>query len=1323
MKKLSLQSINHSSAWIIDNFIRRPVRYFVSIAILIGLIGLSPAGSKIVGSAQVAFAASDPVIAAAGDIACDPANKNFGGGNGNPADPGACHQKYTSDLLVNSGLAAVLPLGDIQYYCGGLQAFLQSYDLSWGRVKSITHPVVGNHEYITSPDGTGQSTGCDPSNAAAAGYFNYFGPAAGNQGQGYYSYDIGTWHLIALNSNCSDAGGCSPASPQGQWLEADLNAHSNFCTLAYWHIPLFSSGGYTAQNSLSFWQTLYNHNVDLILNGHAHIYERFAPQTPNATSDISRGIREFIIGSGGANHTALTATAANSELRNDNTFGVLKLTLGPTSYDWQFVPEAGQTFTDVGRGACHGSTPETTPPTTPSNLTASAAAWNQVNLNWTASTDNIAVVGYQVFRNGVQIATTPGTSTSFVDTTTQSQMTYNYWVKAVDGVGLTSNPSNTATVTTPPPPAIITFAPIADAEIQSGAPTSNFGSSTQFVVDNSPIKNALLKFNVSGIGTRTILSVKLRLYCLDPSPFGGEFHRVADTSWGEGTVTWNIAPTADPGILGTLNAVAVGNWYEVDVTPLVNGDGTYSLRVNSTSGDGAAFSSKEGSFAPQLVVSTNGGPTITPSLTSTATATSTSTALSTPTDTPTSTATQTVTSTATATGTATNTTTATMTSTSTALSTPTYTPTSTATQTLTSTATNTLTATASVQPILTFAPAADTYVQSDTPTTNYGSAAQFVTDSSPIRNMLLKFNVSGIGNRSIVSVKLRLYCVDPSPFGGELHRVADTTWSEGSVNWNNAPAADAGILTGLGRVSANTWYEVDVTSLVNGDGTYSLKMNSTSSDGAYYSSKEGAAGFAPQLVVSLSSGPTITPTQTFTATATFTATNTFTPIPQGSLLFSDGFETGDLSQWTNGQGLLVQNQQVATGSYAAQGTSAAGGATYARKLLAASQPDLYYRIRFKLLSQGANTVNLMKFRTPTDISILSISINNLGQLSYRNDLAGTSVNSTVSVSQGSWQTLQVHVRIADTASQIEVWYNDAPVAALSRAEPLGINPIGILQLGENTAALTYDIAFDDVIASLSFIESAITPSPTSSPVATNTSTSTPTATATLTKTTTPANTAIATATTSASAFIFTPAADTYVQSDTPTTNYGSAAQFVTDSSPIRNMLLKFNVSGIGNRSIVSVKLRLYCVDPSSFGGEFHRVADTSWSEGSVNWNTAPVADAGILTSLGRVSANTWYEVDVTSLVNGDGTYSLKMNSTSSDGAYYSSKEGAAGFAPQLVVNTLPGPTSTVAPTNTPADTPTIAPSSTPSDTPMPTDALPPSDTPEATATIEETPTP
>ena len=291
-------------------------------------------------------AVGDPVIAAAGDIACDPSSSSFNGGNGTSSN---CRQKATAALLT-ANLAAVLPLGDNQYYCGSLAAFNASYDLSWGTRKAITRPAVGNHEYLTQG-----GTGCDTTNGGAAGQFAYFGANAGTPGAGWYSFDVGAWHLIALNSNCGDAGGCSANSPQGKWLAADLAAHRTVCTLAYWHIPLFSSGGRSASNSQAFWDQLYVAGADVILTGHDHTYERFARQTPSGVADPVAGIREFVVGTGGANHTSFSNTVANSEVRNSMTYGVLRMTLHATSYDWQFVPESGASFSDAGSEACVGA--------------------------------------------------------------------------------------------------------------------------------------------------------------------------------------------------------------------------------------------------------------------------------------------------------------------------------------------------------------------------------------------------------------------------------------------------------------------------------------------------------------------------------------------------------------------------------------------------------------------------------------------------------------------------------------------------------------------------------------------------------------------------------------------------------------------------------------------------------------------------------------------------------------------------------------------------------------------------------------------------------
>jgi len=291
-------------------------------------------------SASAAPAQVPPLVAAAGDIACDPADGSYNGGNGTAT---ACHMKATSDLLVGAGYDAVMTLGDNQYEDGTLAKYQASYGPSWGRVKTITRPVVGNHEYGT---------------AGAAGYYSYFGAAAGDPAKGWYSYDLGGWHLIVLNSNCASIGGCGAGSPQEQWLAADLAAHPGVCTLAAWHHPRFSSGPHGDDATFqTFWDDLYAAGADLVLNGHDHIYERFAPQTPTGAADPARGIREFVAGLGGRNLTSFPVVRANSEVRYVAGFGVLALTLYPTGYAWRFVPEAGTSFTDSGLGLCHSAFP------------------------------------------------------------------------------------------------------------------------------------------------------------------------------------------------------------------------------------------------------------------------------------------------------------------------------------------------------------------------------------------------------------------------------------------------------------------------------------------------------------------------------------------------------------------------------------------------------------------------------------------------------------------------------------------------------------------------------------------------------------------------------------------------------------------------------------------------------------------------------------------------------------------------------------------------------------------------------------------------------
>jgi hypothetical protein len=283
----------------------------------------------------------DPVIMAAGDIACDPTSPYFNGGIGVPKH---CGQLRTGNLLLRDDLSKVLVLGDTQYGNGEYGKFLQSYDPSWGRTKYLQAPAVGNHEYQTG----------------AKGYFDYFngidasnGPA-GPTGQGYYSFDIGAWHIIALNSNCGKvAGGCEVGSPQEQWLEADLKAHPAKCTMAMWHSPLFSSFRGGDVQTLAFWQDLYAYGADVVLTGHHHFYERMAPQTAGGDADPYFGIRQFIVGTGGMSVDAPDTTDPNSEVIGATTFGVLRMVLHRDSYQWRFVSASADRFSDIGSYPCH----------------------------------------------------------------------------------------------------------------------------------------------------------------------------------------------------------------------------------------------------------------------------------------------------------------------------------------------------------------------------------------------------------------------------------------------------------------------------------------------------------------------------------------------------------------------------------------------------------------------------------------------------------------------------------------------------------------------------------------------------------------------------------------------------------------------------------------------------------------------------------------------------------------------------------------------------------------------------------------------------------
>jgi hypothetical protein len=254
--------------------------------------------------------------------------------------------KATAELIAKIP-GTVFAAGDLAYEDGSAANFKDCYNTTWGAFKDRTKPALGNHEYH------------EPT---ASAYFQYWGAAAGPAGKGYYSYDLGNWHVVVLNTNCyiKSLGGCAEGSPQETWLKQDLQQHANDCIVAYGHHALYSSGislKHAVHTELRpLWQDLYAAHADLILAGHEHSYERFAPQDPNGKIDEKNGIHEIVAGTGGRSHDLLGIPMKNSEVRNGNTYGVLKLTLAPDSYTWEFIPAQGKPFNDSGTATCHNHT-------------------------------------------------------------------------------------------------------------------------------------------------------------------------------------------------------------------------------------------------------------------------------------------------------------------------------------------------------------------------------------------------------------------------------------------------------------------------------------------------------------------------------------------------------------------------------------------------------------------------------------------------------------------------------------------------------------------------------------------------------------------------------------------------------------------------------------------------------------------------------------------------------------------------------------------------------------------------------------------------------
>ena len=777
------------------------------------------------------------------------------------------YQANLMSLIASSGARFAVTTGDNGYPDGNqknLGDLVQSglsisavFGPSFWKVPGASLPIfptLGNHGF-SSPDTNHPSLLTWPQDRAVAmsggryikeTYCCLNGTTSRAYPSAWYAFDAGPARFYALETSWDETnvGTASeyqmdydyhwaPGTPQWEWLKADLAAHPSVLKFAFFHYPLYSDNPIESASPYLLGSTgleglLKQHSVDIAFTGHAHIYERNLPS--------ASGVPNYITGGGGAPLGTLgTCTSLDAYAIKFTTTGkacgsaptptsvaqvyhFLKVTVNGTNVTVTPINSLGQSFDVINYAFTAGA--ESTAPTTPANLTATAASGTQINLSWSASSDNTGVRGYSIYRNGTLIATTDQNTLTYSDTNLLPSTTYSYRVDAFDGSANHSALSTARSAATQST-ATYTFNSVADAYVAGDIPATNYGRSTILRADASPEYRSYLRFHVGDI-SGTVTRATLRLYTTSSSAIGYQVKQVNSQSWEEGSINFSNAPAVGS-VIGSSGNFASGNWTSVDVTSLITGNGVYDLALTTTSSTVMNFRSRDASSnGPELVIETATNP-ITP----------------TPSRTPT-------------------------------LTTPTRTP--------------TVTATTGAGTTLTFTSVADARVSQSSPTTNYGTATTLLVDgdAGAAQTAFIRFNASGVSG-SIQSVKLRVFCTTNGTANGPAAYLANSTWTEsgtGGVNWNTQPALLSGAVDNKGAIAAETWVEYDVTSLVTGNGTYTFALIADGSDGITFSSREGTA--APQLVITVGTGgPTATPSRTRTPTSTATTapvlTNTPTP--------------------------------------------------------------------------------------------------------------------------------------------------------------------------------------------------------------------------------------------------------------------------------------------------------------------------------------------------------------------------------------------------------------------------------------------------------------
>ncbi len=732
-----------------------------------------------------------------------------------------------------------LYLGDV-YEKGTATEFYNWYGNNgslFHRFYNITNPIVGNHEY---------------ENGVAPGYFDYW-----DNVPSYYSYDAGGWHFIALNTEHDEL--LAPGGVQYNFLQQDLNANAaKPCTMVYFHHPRFSVGAQGDTPSLSAaWQLMASAGVDIALTGHDHNYQRWVPLDGNGTPSAG-GITQFVAGAGGFGVQRFARTdsrlAVGLDLApGDN--GALSLDLGSSGAAYAYVDIDGD-VRDSGTVACSGAGADTQAPTAPANLSATTVS-SQAQLAWNAATDNVGVSGYRILRNGAELTTVSGSTLTHTDRGLQADTTFGYQVVALDAAGNASPPSNSASITTGPPPTSYTYTPLADAYVSGPSPTTNFGSASTLRTDLNDGQRSFIRFDTTGT-LGTITNATLRVFAETTHSLGIDVGGVTGT-WTENGVTFNNSPATTGPIGGSAPALA-GNYLTVDVTSLVaqSASPTIDVVLLPRNDTGLRMSSRENATTPpQLVL------TVTPPNGDT-----------TPPDAPTlsgavayrrvdlnwSAASDNVGVTGytlrrngvniATLGGATLAYADTNVTDSTAY---TYVVTARDAAGNVSSESNLVTLTTPTPSSLVRPVIADTYIDGAAPNSAFGTATTLRVDGSPLQRSLLRFSTSGI-NGTITSATLRLHPISSLSAGVKVVPITGA-WSETTTH-ATAPNIGANGVNSGGVVSG-TPVDINVTSMVTTGGTVDLALLPLSNTAVRFSSREGAQP-AELLMTFAPGGPDVT---------------------------------------------------------------------------------------------------------------------------------------------------------------------------------------------------------------------------------------------------------------------------------------------------------------------------------------------------------------------------------------------------------------------------------------------------------------------------------